>query len=125
MLTTVVSFQGIADARTPAALWHRGVTYVLALHPKHLCTQMPPSFEALANEAAQVLGSDADEVHDADVRQQPIGGPLVDRGRIRRPVAGRAMIENISDVPTAGGRLDAPVRGSADLTGSRRTSARR
>jgi len=54
--------------------------------------------EALANEAGQVLGSDADEVHDADVRQQPIGGPLVDRGSanaeyLRDPAHGDQLLD--------------------------------
>ena len=79
-----------AGARGRRARVRRAAVITPTGQPKHLCTRMPPSFEALANEAGQVLGSDADEVHDADVRQQPIGGPLVDRGRnVDRWPAGR------------------------------------
>ncbi len=59
---------------------------------------MPPSCEALVNEAGQVVGPDADEVHDADVRQHPIGGPLVNRGGanaeyLRDPAHGDQLLD--------------------------------
>jgi hypothetical protein len=82
-----------AGARGRRARVGRAAAITPTGQSKHLCTRMPASCEALANEAGQVLGSDADEVHDAGAaaaHRQPTCRPWRCK-RSPRPSEGRSF----------------------------------